>query len=290
MAMTLPTAVLVTKVFLTVVLIIHQAQGCPPNAACGSCGGVPSCTSPPIPPPTCGGGCGGGASCGCGGGSACGSYGCYNVKRNKLAVAAARTEELGESSKPFDNTKTSSADETIQRYLQLGKKVTYIGPGSGAKELLNNNGLVSINDKSALESIQTQREPAPKPATPDERFTRCCLGRKLPDACVEHCTYGKYTRETLTRMYLKQDECPIYAASEVHFCAAQGQDHRDCCANNGVASTLAGQQCLVFCDQTPGRITQLDISYMSCFDRFENMKSCFVRGARDKPRQPLHLF
>uniref|UniRef100_A0A915E9N0 Domain of unknown function DB domain-containing protein n=1 Tax=Ditylenchus dipsaci TaxID=166011 RepID=A0A915E9N0_9BILA len=52
-------------------------------------------------------------------------------------------------------------------------------------------------------------------------------------------------------------------------------DHRECCARNGVTSTIAGEKCLTFCDQRPGKVVQLDLSYVPCFDRFESMKSCF---------------
>jgi hypothetical protein len=76
-------------------------------------------------------------------------------------------------------------------------------------------------------------------------------------------------------MYFKTYACPIEAAAEMQFCAAQGRDHRACCARNGVATTLAGDKCLMFCDQREGNITKLDFSYISCYDRFENMKSCF---------------
>lgn len=53
-------------------------------------------------------------------------------------------------------------------------------------------------------------------------------------------------------MYFKQDPCPLEAMKEMQFCAAQGQDHRPCCARNGVTTTLAGAKCLTFCDQRPG--------------------------------------
>uniref|UniRef100_A0A0K0D4A4 DB domain-containing protein n=1 Tax=Angiostrongylus cantonensis TaxID=6313 RepID=A0A0K0D4A4_ANGCA len=51
-----------------------------------------------------------------------------------------------------------------------------------------------------------------------------------------------YTRAALQAMYFKQDSCPIQAATDIHYCAAQGKDHRDCCARNGVATTLAGHK------------------------------------------------
>lgn len=76
-------------------------------------------------------------------------------------------------------------------------------------------------------------------------------------------------------MYFRADQCPIQAASILHYCAAQGRDHTHCCRRNGIASTLAGAKCLVFCDQRPGNVTQLDLTYLPCYDRFENMKGCF---------------
>uniref|UniRef100_A0A915B3C5 Domain of unknown function DB domain-containing protein n=1 Tax=Parascaris univalens TaxID=6257 RepID=A0A915B3C5_PARUN len=82
-------------------------------------------------------------------------------------------------------------------------------------------------------------------------------------------------KSKLMKMFTKQDACPIQASVEIQFCAAQGRDHRECCARNGVTTTLAGEKCLLFCDQRPGNVTQLDITYVSCYDRFENMKGCF---------------
>ena len=76
-------------------------------------------------------------------------------------------------------------------------------------------------------------------------------------------------------MYFKQDGCPLDAMREIQFCAAQGQDHRHCCIQKGVTTTIAGHKCLVFCDQRPGKVTQLDLTYVPCFDRFEHMKMCF---------------
>ena len=32
---------------------------------------------------------------------------------------------------------------------------------------------------------------------------------------------------------------------------------------------------MTFCDQRPGNVTQLDLTYLACYDRFENMKACF---------------
>ncbi|CAJ0585725.1 unnamed protein product, partial [Mesorhabditis spiculigera] len=125
--------------------------------------------------------------------------------------------------------------------------------------------------------------------TPDQKFQRCCADRNLPDQCMSKCTYGTYTKATLQNMYFKLDACPMQAAADIHFCAAQGKDHSECCYRNGVTTTLSGPKCLTFCDQRPGHITQLDITYLSCYDRFEEMKSCFYyemsngNGATEPP-------
>lgn len=34
-------------------------------------------------------------------------------------------------------------------------------------------------------------------------------------------------------MYFNHDPCPVSAITEIQFCAAQGRDHRQCCARNG---------------------------------------------------------
>src|SRR5687767_335342 len=105
------------------------------------------------------------------------------------------------------------------------------------------------------------------------------MDRRLPDACLPKCHYSYYTRDTLMRMYFRQDACPLEAMRELQFCAAQGQDHTGCCRRNGITTTLAGEKCLVFCDQRAGKVTLLDLSYAPCFDRFEQMKACFWEEA-----------
>ncbi|VDL70106.1 unnamed protein product [Nippostrongylus brasiliensis] len=77
-----------------------------------------------------------------------------------------------------------------------------------------------------------------KPTTPDEKFMACCVDRNLPDSCLNKCSFRTYTKAAL------------------QFCAAQGQDHRDCCARNGVATTLAG---------------------------YKNMKACFWHNLSQEP-------
>jgi hypothetical protein len=91
-------------------------------------------------------------------------------------------------------------------------------------------------------------------------------------------------------MLFKQDACPIETANMMHYCAAKGADHRECCSRNGVSTTIAGDKCLVFCDQ---RVTDddemnngtkqqqqqqqlIDFTYLPCYERFDQMRSCFL--------------
>jgi hypothetical protein len=195
---------------------------------------------------------GGGGGCGappppppvCGGGCQtgyqCGSYGCYRVRR-----ARARSS----------NTISVGAPEA-----------SLFGPSRF--DALARPGPLS----PVAQSPQS-------PPTPDEAFMQCCETRGLPDACLQKCNFNTYTKEALMSMYFRTDNCPLQAAAEIQFCAAQGRDHTDCCARNGVTTTLSGEKCLTFCDQRPGNVTQLDFSYVGCYDRFEQMKACFWHGA-----------
>uniref|UniRef100_A0A0N4ZCJ8 DB domain-containing protein n=1 Tax=Parastrongyloides trichosuri TaxID=131310 RepID=A0A0N4ZCJ8_PARTI len=111
--------------------------------------------------------------------------------------------------------------------------------------------------------------------TADFIFKQCCVDRNIPDACRRKCSYKDYTKEAIMQMYLGRDDCPISYARELHFCAAQGTDHSECCRRKGVASTAAGDKCLIFCDQRPGSVAMLDTSHLHCYIQFENIKSCF---------------
>jgi len=81
-------------------------------------------------------------------------------------------------------------------------------------------------------------------------------------------------------MFFKNDPCPIEAAADIQYCAGQGRDHRPCCARSGVHTTIAGEKCMVFCDQRPGRITQLSWDFAPCYEKFENIKRCFFDNVK----------
>ncbi|CAD5215200.1 unnamed protein product [Bursaphelenchus okinawaensis] len=159
------------------------------------------------------------------------------------------------------------------------------GPYGCARLKARGSKTLKIGDEEAEE--ETDRAPQ----TPDEKFMACCVSRRLPDQCLSKCSFSSYNRNALQNMYFRADSCPMQAASDLQFCAAQGRDHRECCMRNGVGTTIAGEKCLLFCDQRPGNTTQLDMSYMSCFDKFENMKGCFWHDIveRTKRTQPFRV-
>ncbi|KJH41781.1 DB module [Dictyocaulus viviparus] len=149
------------------------------------------------------------------------------------------------------------------------------GGGCGGGYACGQYGCYRARARAASSLTLSVDKHAKKPTTPDEKFMSCCIDRNLPDSCLNKCSFRTYTKAALQAMYFKQDSCPMQAAADIQYCAAQGKDHRECCARNGVATTLAGYKCMTFCDQRPGNITQLDFTYLACYDRFENMKSCF---------------
>uniref|UniRef100_A0A0N4Z4J6 DB domain-containing protein n=1 Tax=Parastrongyloides trichosuri TaxID=131310 RepID=A0A0N4Z4J6_PARTI len=218
-------------------------------------------------------------SCGtCARAYSCGSYGCYRTRaRGALSF---EPDSIRSRQKPMlraiDNSKLRDRAILKDRLKEIkGEEIsaeTVISDGNEDLVGMENDGMAKISPTIArLNNPRSLSEPI----NPNTAFLSCCMDRKLPDACLEKCNFGRYNKNTLTEMYFKRDGCPIAALSELQFCAARGKDHRACCIRNGVTTTLAGDKCLLFCDQTPGKVTPLDMSYISCFDRFENMKSCF---------------
>ncbi|GMS92315.1 hypothetical protein PENTCL1PPCAC_14491 [Pristionchus entomophagus] len=110
---------------------------------------------------------------------------------------------------------------------------------------------------------------------PNFHFERCCAGRGLSSACQARCNFETYNQDLLQKMLIGADECPLDSLPEMHFCAAQGRDHTTCCQARGVDSTVAGDKCLVFCDQVPDKFTPIDYTYAACFGKFDEMKQCF---------------
>uniref|UniRef100_A0A914D871 Domain of unknown function DB domain-containing protein n=1 Tax=Acrobeloides nanus TaxID=290746 RepID=A0A914D871_9BILA len=149
----------------------------------------------------------------------------------------------------------------------------------GSKSAIRSQSRLFGKERFRALSSRIQEEEDSRSNNPNMMFMQCCENRGLPDACLQKCTFNSYTKDALLNMYFRTDECPIEAAAEIQYCAAQGQDHRECCAMNGVHTTLAGEKCLIFCDQRPGNVTVLDMSYISCYERFDEIKTCFWQGS-----------
>jgi hypothetical protein len=219
-------------------------------ASNGVCGATPNCYGGA--PGYGGGGCGR-----CQTMYGCGQYGCYRMR-----ARGSRSFQPG-------NQRFRAAEEETGSFEESDEE-PFPQQSQQQRPLTAMDNLEFASETAAL----IRRNPTAR-LNPNKAFFECCMDRQLPDACLQKCNYGTYSRDALSKMYFKQDECPMAAMAEIQFCAAQGGDHRECCMRNGITTTLAGQKCLTFCDQRPGRVTPLDMSYIPCFDRFESMKSCF---------------
>src|SRR4051812_25351654 len=80
-------------------------------------------------------------------------------------------------------------------------------------------------------------------------------------------------------MFLRSDECPLEAASIIHYCASQNRDHSPCCERSGIGTTSAGSKCSIFCEPMPKNETTLNFSYLPCLERFPEIKKCFFDDA-----------
>jgi hypothetical protein len=73
---------------------------------------------------------------------------------------------------------------------------------------------------------------------PNYLFRQCCEDRNLPDACLQKCHFNAFTKDAvcslffiliffnistfqLQQMFFKRDGCPIEAAADMQYCAAQ---------------------------------------------------------------------
>ncbi|KAJ1350364.1 hypothetical protein KIN20_006138 [Parelaphostrongylus tenuis] len=220
-------------------------------AVSGICGVQPYCASysPPVQPCQC-----------ISSAYSCGRYGCYRARLR--GSKSFQPKRFRSRVHPDDESDIERDRKTLMERLER-TNVRRNEPMSESEELEIVSASVAENRKKR------------GPIDPNRAFYECCVDRQLPDACLAKCHFRSYTREALTSMYFKQDACPMEAMSEMQFCAAQGRDHTECCARNGVTTTLAGMRCLTLCDQRLGRPVRLDMSYVPCLDRFENMKACF---------------
>ncbi|CAJ0942529.1 unnamed protein product, partial [Mesorhabditis belari] len=275
----MPMAISRVKMWKVIIVFtaIKLSEACLSSGACGS-----SCA--PAPAASC-------APSSCQPGYSCGPYGCA---RNRARSALTKKFEgifLDDSSEEHTNLAhlpTKSRSEEIPEARVINRNIF----GMRRKN--------KVSAEEPVESIQTEvitptaqtfdNQTIDLLVNPNYLFRQCCEQRHLPDTCLSKCNYNAYTKDALQSMYFKTDGCPLEAAADMHFCAAQGRDHRQCCIRNGVTTTLAGEKCLTFCDQTPDKITHLDYSYVPCYDRFENMKRCFFSEIKFRAEKQFGKF
>ncbi|CAI4227070.1 unnamed protein product [Auanema sp. JU1783] len=138
-----------------------------------------------------------------------------------------------------------------------------------------NGGCIMARARSAKTYIPkgeiNQAEPIEDPNT---HFKTCCNLLDVADGCTPLCSYNNYTTESIKGSLQITSKCPMTALPQVHFCAARGADHTECCRAGNVPA-----DCNVFCDQRAGNITHLSLQHLKCFDYLEHIKGCFLDHA-----------
>lgn len=123
-------------------------------------------------------------------------------------------------------------------------------------------------------------QPAPvvaasKPRTASEKFLQCCKGRRVHNSCERICSFDVLSKKTLTGMFLGTDPCPQHHGLDLMQCAADSEDHTECCIDKEVDRTSAGKKCLGFCNMKPGITFQADVSMLPCWSVLNDIKQCF---------------
>ncbi|KAL3090278.1 hypothetical protein niasHS_006730 [Heterodera schachtii] len=230
-------------VLFSILFIPPFSEACASNGICGGggcCG--PACQPAPV-------------ACNpasCQPGYTCGHYGCA---RNKARSALTRKDGL---IVPVDDFLANQTKKPLRNIYGFERRK--LGP---------------IDDEGNRPPGTIDQGMFLKLTNPNYLFRQCCEDRQLPDSCLWKCHFNTYTKDVLQLMFFKNDPCPIDAAADLQYCAAQGRDHSECCTKVGIGKTTAGDKCLTFCDQRAGKVTKLDYSYLPCYDHFEKMKRCF---------------
>uniref|UniRef100_A0A914HCR1 Domain of unknown function DB domain-containing protein n=1 Tax=Globodera rostochiensis TaxID=31243 RepID=A0A914HCR1_GLORO len=171
---------------------------------------------------------------------------CYGGYCRKSKAKGSRMLALNESDGGVGEKGAGEEDKRMDEFGRIG---------DGGRTLEENP---SRKDEEGKDFI-------PLEVSPDVLFLECCQSWSLPRSCLLKCSYTNYTAEMLRSMFFRSDECPIESASIIHFCASQNLDH--------------SEKCMIFCEQLPQNETRLDLSYVSCFERFTEMKKCFHESA-----------
>ncbi|CAD6192013.1 unnamed protein product [Caenorhabditis auriculariae] len=117
--------------------------------------------------------------------------------------------------------------------------------------------------------------PAAAAGTPNEKFLSCCKKRSVDKSCERICSFDVLNKKTLTGMFLGTDPCPQSNGLDLLQCAADNDDHTQCCIERDVTRTSAGNKCLGFCNMKPGVTFQADVSMLPCWSVLNDIKQCF---------------
>uniref|UniRef100_A0A1I7XLV6 DB domain-containing protein n=1 Tax=Heterorhabditis bacteriophora TaxID=37862 RepID=A0A1I7XLV6_HETBA len=128
-------------------------------------------------------------------------------------------------------------------------------------------GAKTFNDEAANQERVVIQEP-------DEQFLTCCKLLDVPTTCQTLCSFEGYNKPAVQSSLFLSSSCPISALQQIHFCAARGKDHTQCCRAAGVPT-----DCNVFCDQQPNKTSPLSFSHIRCLDNFDTIHDCMLEFA-----------
>ncbi|VDD96355.1 unnamed protein product [Enterobius vermicularis] len=118
--------------------------------------------------------------------------------------------------------------------------------------------------------------------TDDEEFNECCQMAGLPNSCLSKCSYNNYNKANVQRIYLGLDECPANSLAILHSCAAGNDPYINCCIRKQIFPDMLFTKCSVLCRANSKIKMHFDISYLPCFQKFDDViQECFRNGQPD---------
>lgn len=134
----------------------------------------------------------------------------------------------------------------------------------------------------AIVNVVPQVATSSKSKAANQVFLSCCKSVNVDKPCERICNFDVLNKKTLTGMFLGTDPCPQSNGLALLQCAAQSDDHKQCCISRGVHTTTAGNKCLGFCDMRPGITFQADVSMLPCWGVLGDIKTCFREHIQKK--------
>lgn len=186
-----------------------------------------------------------------------------------------RKEILNNNNQKFEN---NIKHDNIQIQSLDGNKITTQQPP--IVSVVEEKNI--INERTVIPKTQLSHlSPSKDSTTVNDVFLKCCHKKNVSPKCESRCNFDIINKKILTAMFLGSDPCPQSYGRDLFSCAAQDNDHTDCCRKMNVTRTTAGEKCLAFCKMTPDTHFQADVTYLPCWSVLNDIKQCFKNAIID---------